>query len=350
MRIPPHAAAQPGIAADRFAREIVAILKLSPSALAATECQPVGPKASCTRNEPLTLVTLHLRSMYTRTMTSNSHSSDISTLSTDIAQAFDIAGELHVLPGGEGRTYRAGNIIYRRETNVAEASYLADVYHHLPEIGFRIPKPIRTRYDEWVSLTGWSAWTFVTGRLATQDDVLVVIPAIRAFHHALASQPYPAHLATRDTPYDRADQAAWDTPPDTIDPRLLPVVKQLLHLRQPIDSLPTQLIHGDLNEENILIEAGIPPAIIDFTPYWRPPEFALAVLAYWLGSYQGDMAILRAFAQVREFDQMLVRSALRMILISHEFSKQGGSLEHAVEEFQTPVRIIAEWINQRERL
>jgi len=34
--------AQPGIAADRFARKIVGILKASPSALAAAECQPVG--------------------------------------------------------------------------------------------------------------------------------------------------------------------------------------------------------------------------------------------------------------------------------------------------------------------
>jgi uncharacterized protein (TIGR02569 family) len=282
-------------------------------------------------------------------MISNRHSPDISTLATDIAQAFDIAGALHVLPGGEGRTYRAGKIIYRRETNVSEASYLADVYHHLPEIGFRVPKPIRTRHDVWVSPTGWSAWTFVTGRPATHDDVLFVIPAIHAFHQALASQPYPAHLATRDTPYDRADHAAWDTPPDTIDPRLVPLVQQLLHVRQPIAPLPAQLIHGDLNEENILVAPGIPPAIIDFTPYWHPPEFALAILAYWLGPYRGDMAILRAFAEVREFDQMLVRAALRMILISHEFSKQDGNLEHAVEEFQTPVRIIAAWMSQRER-
>jgi hypothetical protein len=34
--------AQHGIAADRFAREIGGILKVSPSALAAAECQPVG--------------------------------------------------------------------------------------------------------------------------------------------------------------------------------------------------------------------------------------------------------------------------------------------------------------------
>jgi hypothetical protein len=37
-----ESAAQPGIAADRFAREIIRFLKASPSALAAAECQPVG--------------------------------------------------------------------------------------------------------------------------------------------------------------------------------------------------------------------------------------------------------------------------------------------------------------------
>jgi hypothetical protein len=36
-------AAQPGIAVDRFAREIVGFLKAFPRALAATECQTVGP-------------------------------------------------------------------------------------------------------------------------------------------------------------------------------------------------------------------------------------------------------------------------------------------------------------------
>src|SRR6266498_5092104 len=38
----PQGTAQHGIAVDRFAREIGCILKAFPSALAATECQPVG--------------------------------------------------------------------------------------------------------------------------------------------------------------------------------------------------------------------------------------------------------------------------------------------------------------------
>jgi len=41
-------AVQPGIAVDRFAREIVRILKASPSALAATECQTVRPSPALT--------------------------------------------------------------------------------------------------------------------------------------------------------------------------------------------------------------------------------------------------------------------------------------------------------------
>jgi len=282
-------------------------------------------------------------------MTFNNHSPNISMVSADIAQAFDSVGTLHLLPDGEGRTYRAGNVIYRREVNVAEAIYLADVYHSLPEIGFRVPKPIRTKQGGWVSPTGWSAWTFMAGRHATKEDLPSVIAAIRAFHSALARQPYPAYLANRDTPYDRADQAAWDTPPDEIDPRLVPLVTQLLRLRQPIAPLPAQLIHGDLNEENILVAPGVAPAMIDLSPYWRPPEFALAVLAYWLGPYRGDMSILPAFAEVQEFDQMLVRAVLRTIFITYEFSKRGGSLENAAEEYQPSVAVIVEWMHQRER-
>ena len=38
--------AQPGIAADRFAHEIVGFLKVIGGALAAAECQPVGPPPS----------------------------------------------------------------------------------------------------------------------------------------------------------------------------------------------------------------------------------------------------------------------------------------------------------------
>ena len=132
-------------------------------------------------------------------MTFNNHSPDSSTVSALIAQALIVSVRYTYFPAVKGRTYRAGNVIYRREANVAEASYLADVYHRLPEIGFRVPKPIPRQAGGWISPTGWSAWSFVAGRPATKEDVPSVIAAIRAFHQVLSHQPYPAYLADRDT-------------------------------------------------------------------------------------------------------------------------------------------------------
>lgn len=36
-------------------------------------------------------------------------------------------------------------------------------------------------------------------------------------------------------------------------------------------------MHGDLLG-NVLFAAGLPPAVIDISPYWRPPEYAEAIV------------------------------------------------------------------------
>jgi hypothetical protein len=44
----------------------------------------------------------------------------------------------------------------------------------------------------------------------------------------------------------------------------------------PLD-LPSQVVHGDLGG-NVLFAPGLEPVVIDFSPYWRPPGWALAVV------------------------------------------------------------------------
>jgi hypothetical protein len=50
---------------------------------------------------------------------------------------------------------------------------------------------------------------------------------------------------------------------------------------------PAQLVHGDLGG-NVLFAPSLAPAIIDFSPYWRPPGYAEAVAAVdaflWFGA------------------------------------------------------------------
>jgi hypothetical protein len=111
--------------------------------------------------------------------------------------------------------------------------------------------------------------------------------------------------------------------------------------------LRPQLIHGDLNPDNILVASDAPPALIDMAPYWRPAGFALAVLAYWLGPAVGNSTVLTGFEAVPAFDQLLVRAALRSVLVWHEFAQIGRPLGDAEAEFGAAVAITTEWIGRR---
>ena len=78
--------------------------------------------------------------------------------------------------------------------------------------------------------------------------------------------------------------------------------------------LESQVIHGDLTA-NVLFEAGLPPAVIDFSPYWRPAGFALAVIVadalVWGGA---DREVLALVADEPEFAQLLLRALMRRLL------------------------------------
>lgn len=260
-----------------------------------------------------------------------------------LAAHFGVAAPLALLPGGAGRTYRAGAYVLRREADRAEAEFVAPLLAGIRADGFRTPRPVPARGGAWLA-GDWSCWEFVAGRAATVADLPLVIPALLRFHQALADVAPPAWLVSRDTPYTRADRQAWDMP-GPLDPALAPLVAALMARRRPVGGRP-QLIHGDLNEQNILVAPGLPPAIIDMTPYWHPPVFALAVLAYWLGPYRGDAAALPHFVHLPDFAQLLLRVALRTMLISHEFQRLGAARPDYDAEFAGPVAQVIAWLDR----
>ena len=58
-------------------------------------------------------------------------------------------------------------------------------------------------------------------------------------------------------------------------PELADVAARLLAQPDPPDE--PQLVHCDLTG-NVLFAAGLPPAVIDISPYWRPPSYAEGVV------------------------------------------------------------------------
>lgn len=182
------------------------------------------------------------------------------------------------LPGGQGGAWRVGPLVLKHvgtdPVTVEEVRWLGTALES-PMGLVRIAVPVAATDRRWV-VDGWAATRFVEGEPAgwRWGDVL---EAGRAFHAAVAHLPRPSFLDRRRSPWDVGDRMAWgDEPLEVAGPGLRPLVERLAARLGPVDA-PSQLVHGDLGG-NVLLSEGAPPAILDLSPYWRPAEWALAVV------------------------------------------------------------------------
>jgi prepilin-type processing-associated H-X9-DG protein len=255
------------------------------------------------------------------------------------------------LPGGQGTTWRAGGLVLKPAGDPRVARWTADLYLSLSarrDPCFRVPRPLRSATGDWITQDpvtqdpateapvtqdpateaaaetpagAWVAWQWLPGEPADWAGRSPLWPrliaASQAFHAALAGRPAPPWLGADGSPWTTGDQVAWgDRDPgsvlaDTPEP-LAGQLRDLLAALRPVH-LPAQLIHGDLGG-NVLFADGEPPAVIDFSPYWRPAGLALAVAAVDAPMWDGaDPAILGQLAvqagyDPADFGQLLARA------------------------------------------
>lgn len=193
-----------------------------------------------------------------------------------------------------------------------ETNWIAGFYQDAPRDGFRLPVPVRAHSGGFVH-TGWQAWEALDGS-SEPGRWLETIDLCLRFHRAIAHLPKPAFFDRRpQNPWVVADQVAWDEREYETHPRLAPVVEQIRRVLRPLHGRP-QLIHGDFGG-NVLFAQGQPPAIIDLSPYWRPPEFAVGVVvADAIVWESAGMSLIDAGMQFPDFEQYLARAELRRIL------------------------------------
>jgi len=240
-----------------------------------------------------------------------------------VLAAFGAHADPAPLPGGEGTAWRAGAVVLKPAGDPRVARWTADLYQDLTALrdpGFRVPRPLRAAIGDWATgdwaagdwaagdwvagdwvagdsaagdwvagdavTGGWVAWQWLPGEPASWAGVSPfwprLIAASRAFHAALAGRPAPPWLGRDGGPWTAGDQVAWgERDPGSVlaaaPASLAGQLRSLLAARRPV-RLPRQLIHGDLGG-NVLFADGEPPAVIDFSPYWRPAGLALAVAA-----------------------------------------------------------------------
>ncbi|MGW1342783.1 TIGR02569 family protein [Kribbella sp. NPDC002412] len=225
-----------------------------------------------------------------------------------VLDAFGLTGAAVLLPGGQGETWRVGEVVLKPARFVPEAEWRASVLTGLPEAAaFRVAKPVWSQGGAWV-VDGWEASELLAGATDARrpDDVLV---AGAAFHQAVAELPRPEFLDARDDPWTYGDRVAWEELRVDGSHELL---GKLLDARRPVESA-AQVVHGDLLG-NVMFADGLPPAIIDWPVYWRPPAWAAAVaVADALCWYGAQPALAARWAHLPEWGQMLVRALIYRI-------------------------------------
>jgi uncharacterized protein (TIGR02569 family) len=198
--------------------------------------------------------------------------------------------------------------------DVAEAEWVGDVLSVLVGDGFRINRPVRSGAGTWV-VDGWSAMEWLAGERDRSGRWPEILRTAETLDTALGGLTRPAFLDARTDAWAVADRVACDEQPLMLmHDRLRPLAERLSAYVRPDDS-GSQIIHGDLTG-NVLLAPGLPPGVIDFTPYWRPRRFSVAVVVVDALLWHGAPPSLVAAVPGQDRASVVARAALYSLIAS----------------------------------
>ena len=231
------------------------------------------------------------------------------------------------LGGGQGRAWSAGHLVLKPVDDDVEAAWLGDLLTDLVADGFRINRPVRSATGGWVA-DGWSAWEALAGEHDSSGRWPEVLAVAERLNAALRGVARPQFLDLRTHAWSIGDRVAWgEEPADVVHEELRPLVERLCVHIGPHDG-PSQVIHGDL-ACNVLFAPGLAPAVIDFTPYWRPASFCPAVVVMDALLWHGAPPSLADAMPGADPTSVLARAALYRLITSDRLA---GDMEAGVRD------------------
>ena len=220
--------------------------------------------------------------------------------------AFGLADtEAERLPGGS--VWLCGEAALKPVRDRKHAVWLAGVLGRIEVPELRIARPMRST-DGRTLIGGWQAYRYLSGTPDVRPDEL--IRTSLRLHEATAPLGEKPPVSSRGDLGAAADRLAWGDEETELDEdnggRWFEV---LAGARKPV-SLPDQLVHGHLCG-SVLFDEDASPGIVDFEPYYRPAEWAAAVVAVdVLVAGAADAELLRRWSHLPEWPQLLLRAIL----------------------------------------
>lgn len=249
----------------------------------------------------------------------------------EVLEAFLVTERPGPLTGGRGTSWRAGGTVLKPlDMPESALAWQERALSSLPAAtGFRVAAPRRSG-DGRLAVSGWTAWPYLTGA-HEWGRWAEIVSVGRLFHEATAALLEPGFLRDRADWWAVGDRVAWGESP--VEPyEDLDTIRALVASLRPVRAR-SQLVHGDLTG-NVLFHPEVPPAIIDLSPYWRPPEFAAAVVVADAMAWEGADAALatNVSAGLSEFGQCFLRALIYRIVTDR---LAGGARTH---DWQAPYR------------
>ena len=247
-----------------------------------------------------------------------------------VCAAFGVRqAELEPLTGDGGRLWRAGHLVLKPVADTAEAAWIAQTLDTIEVDAVRLARPLRSSDGRWV-VSGWTAVRHVAGWTQPRHDEMLAV-SLR-LHQATASLSRPRFLTHRTHRYAIADRIAWGE----LNREAGALFDEFAGRRQPV-GLRSQIVHGDLFGD-VLFAGGAPPAVIGFSPYWRPPEWAAAVIVVdALACGGADTGLVDRWAHLPEWPQSLLRALLFRLAVHalnthpHSNGESFAGLERAAD-------------------
>lgn len=220
--------------------------------------------------------------------------------------------EVRRFPGGAGHVWTDGRAVVKPVGHVPEHDWVCEVFTAWDSDTVRVPEPIFPKGDNtsgW-SVDGWGAHVFLPGRdvelLRELDQVKEVSDA---FHHSVKDLSRPDFMDNRDDPWAYGDRLAWQAAEPDGDDNTLDLIRLLTNHLAPV-ATQNQVIHGDILP-NVLVADGLPPAVIDWPPYFRPVGTANAVAITDAITFRGgSLSLLDEWETGEDWNQLLVRAIL----------------------------------------
>jgi hypothetical protein len=153
-------------------------------------------------------------------------------------------------------------------------------------------------------------------------------------------------MDVRDDPWAFGDRLAWEAAEPEGDDETLDVIQRLREHLMSVGT-PAQVIHGDILP-NVLVADGLPPAVIDWPPYFRPAGTANAVAVTDAVTFRGaSLSLLEEWESGADWNQLLVRALLYRLGPTGLFAARNRLMGSLVTHVERVRPVVEEVLSRR---